>query len=46
MLASLDDQGLVDGRQKVFCQVGGEADDVIEVALSVLRVEAAEEVAR
>lgn len=45
MLAALDDERLVDGREEVFCEVGREPDDVVEVALGVLGVEAAEEVA-
>lgn len=45
MLAALDNERLVDGREKVFCQVGGEADDVVEVSLRVFGVQAAEEVA-
>lgn len=44
MLAALDGQGLVDGREKVFGQVGGEGDDGVEVVGCVFGVEAAEEV--
>lgn len=45
MLAALDGQGLVDGGEKVFGQVGGEGDEVVEVLGRVFGVEAAEEVA-
>lgn len=44
LLAALDGQGLVDGREKVFGQVGGEGDDGVEVVGCVFGVEAAEEV--
>jgi hypothetical protein len=45
LLAAADGEGLVDGGQEVFGQVGRERDDVVEVLRGVFWVEAAEEVA-
>lgn len=45
LLAALDGEGLVDGRQEVLGQVRGQGDDCVEVLARVLGVEAAEEVA-
>jgi hypothetical protein len=44
LLAPLHGEGLVDGREEVLGQVGGEGDDGVEVVGGVLGVEAPEEV--
>lgn len=46
LLAALDGQGLVDGREKVLRQIRCEGNDCIQVVGRVFRVQAAEEVAR
>jgi hypothetical protein len=46
LLASADRQGLVDGREQVLGQVGGEGDDGVEVVCRLLGVETTEEVAK
>lgn len=45
LLAPLNGQGLVDGGEEVFGQIGCEGDEVVEVLGCVFGVEAAEEVA-
>lgn len=45
LLAAADSQRLVDGREQVFGQIGGERDDVVEVLRRVFGVEPPQEVA-
>lgn len=45
LLAALDREGLVDGREEVFGEVWGEGDEGVEVVRGVFGVEATEEVA-
>lgn len=42
--AATDFKGLVNGCEEVFCKIGDEAGDVLEVALGVARGEATEKV--
>jgi hypothetical protein len=44
VLAALDREGLVDGREEVLGQVGGQGDDGVEVLGCMLGVEASEQV--